>query len=272
MYLLPVILAAFILIFDKLLDHTHVVLFIMESFIFMINGGRCDKIRRRICVSPLHIIRIQCYGIAPFWIIGMFRKMQTQPRESLNGFVFMASVAKMLNKPFGCIIVEKACERNVPVRYILLLAVHYLFSKLCGAVAVAAGLPTIAECGGFLYLHRTLQDPQGNSHPMAGALDGEGLCGQKLGRFGYVTLRARTGGLLCPEGETLAAHEFHYWESDGPGGDFHAQKPLSGRNWDCAYHTPTLYAGFPHLHFGGCPEAAARFVAACARYERGREG
>lgn len=138
--------------------------------------------------------------------------------------------------------------------------------------AVADGMPTVAECGGFLYLHRHLAGADGAEAPLAGVFPGRAWNRGKLGRFGYVTLTARKGGLLCEEGETLPAHEFHYWESDGPGGDFHAQKPLSGRNWDCAYHTPTLYAGFPHLHFGGCPEAAARFVAACARYERGREG
>ena len=36
--------------------------------------------------------------------------------------------------------------------------------------AVAAGLPTLAECGGFLYLHRELEDREGRSFPMAGAL------------------------------------------------------------------------------------------------------
>ena len=44
------------------------------------------------------------------------------------------------------------------------------------------------------------------------------------------------------------------------------QKPLSDRGWDCGWHGPTLYAGFPHFHFSGCPDAARRFVAACARF------
>ncbi len=33
--------------------------------------------------------------------------------------------------------------------------------------AVAGGLPTIAECGGFLYLHETLCDDEGVCYPMA---------------------------------------------------------------------------------------------------------
>ena len=33
--------------------------------------------------------------------------------------------------------------------------------------AVTDGLPTVAECGGFLYLHTTLTDREGHSYPMA---------------------------------------------------------------------------------------------------------
>ena len=36
--------------------------------------------------------------------------------------------------------------------------------------AVAAGLPTVAECGGFLYLGQTLEDAEGGIWPMAGVL------------------------------------------------------------------------------------------------------
>lgn len=139
-------------------------------------------------------------------------------------------------------------------------------------LAVNRGMPTVAECGGFLYLHRTLSDADGVDRPLAGALPAAAWNQGKLGRFGYITLTARTEGLLCGAGESLPAHEFHYWESDRPGADFHAQKPRSKRGWDCAWHTPTLYAGFPHVHFCGCQQAAERFVAACARYHGENEG
>ena len=139
-------------------------------------------------------------------------------------------------------------------------------------LAVNGGMPTVAECGGFLYLHRTLSDADGVDRPLAGALPAAAWNRGKLGRFGYITLTARTEGLLCEAGESLPAHEFHYWESGRPGADFHAQKPRSKRGWDCAWHTPTLYAGFPHVHFCGCQQAAKRFVAACARYHGENEG
>ena len=129
--------------------------------------------------------------------------------------------------------------------------------------AVQGGMPTVAECGGFLYLHRTLGDADGRCDwRMAGVFPAGAANTGKLSRFGYITMTAQCGGLLCGEGETLQGHEFHYWDSTAPGGDFSARKPRSERGWDCGYHTRTLYAGFPHLHFCGCPAAARRFLAA----------
>lgn len=133
--------------------------------------------------------------------------------------------------------------------------------------AVEAGMPTVAECGGFLYLHSALGDDQQRPWPMAGVFSAQADNSGKLGRFGYITMTAKTDGLLCPAGGSLPAHEFHYWESTDPGSAFRARKPASDRGWDCAWHTPTLYAGFPHFHFCGSPDAAQRFVSACARYQ-----
>ena len=130
---------------------------------------------------------------------------------------------------------------------------------------VAGGLPTVAECGGFLYLHEMLEDAHGTDWPMAGVILGRAWNTGRLGRFGYVTLTARTSGLLCQAGEELPAHEFHYWDSQQPGDSFRAQKPLSNRGWDCGIHTPTLYAGFPHFHFCARPEMPRNFVAAAHR-------
>lgn len=133
--------------------------------------------------------------------------------------------------------------------------------------AVRAGMPTVAECGGYLYLHRELEDAEGRCWPMAGVLPWRGYPTGKLGRFGYVRLTARCGGLLAEQGQTLPAHEFHYWQSDAPEGDFLARKPQSSRCWQGGCHSPSLYAGFGHLHFCGVPQAARRFAAGCAAYQ-----
>lgn len=138
--------------------------------------------------------------------------------------------------------------------------------------AVISGMPVVAECGGFLYLHQTLSDADGrHDWPMTGVFSMRAWNAGKLNRFGYVTLTAKQSGLLCEAGASLPAHEFHYYESEQPGEAFRAQKPQSSRSWNCGWHTRVLYAGFPHIHFCGCPDSAQRFVAACAAYDAGKK-
>ena len=120
--------------------------------------------------------------------------------------------------------------------------------------AVLGGLPTVAECGGFLYLHRTLDGAE-----MVGAIDADAHLTKKLQPFGYVTLTARRDNLLCRAGEQTRAHEFHYAVSSDAGADFDAFKP-NGRAWACIHANDTLYAGFPHLYFRANPDFAASFV------------
>ena len=134
--------------------------------------------------------------------------------------------------------------------------------------AVLGGLPTVAECGGFLYLQESLEDADGVPHAMAGVLPGRGFKTGRLQRFGYSYLAADEYSLLFRKGEKVPVHEFHYWDSTENGTDLHAAKP-DGRTWECGYASPTLYAGFPHLHFGGEAPLAERFVEA-ARKERKR--
>ena len=125
---------------------------------------------------------------------------------------------------------------------------------------ILAGLPTVAECGGFLYLQKTLEDEQGIPWPMAGVLEGAGVRTQRLQRFGYGELTAQGDSLLFQAGEKAPFHEFHYWDCTQNGETFLAAKPTRQTSWRCGVAEETLYAAFPHLHFGGALPMAERFV------------
>ncbi len=125
--------------------------------------------------------------------------------------------------------------------------------------ALERGLPCIAECGGFMYLTEAI-----GVYPMVGFLPGRCFDTGKLTRFGYVTLRAQKDNLLCGEGDSIPAHEFHHWDCTLPGSDFRAEKS-SGKEWMCSVATKTLYAGFPHIHFYANPKFAACFYDACRK-------
>ncbi|MHB9292082.1 cobyrinic acid a,c-diamide synthase [Hollandina sp. SP2] len=129
--------------------------------------------------------------------------------------------------------------------------------------AILGLLPTIAECGGFLYLHKTL-----DGLPMAGVLEAQAFKTKQLQRFGYVTLKAERDTLLCNAGDSIRAHEFHYWESTDPGCDFTACKS-SGMTYPCIHASDSLYMGFPHLYFPANPDFAERFVRKMHAYQQG---
>lgn len=114
------------------------------------------------------------------------------------------------------------------------------------------GIKILAECGGFLYLHRTLADQAGRPWPMAGIISAAAFPTSRLSRFGYIELTGTAG--------KIRAHEFHYWDSSAPGTAMLAGKPQSSRSWRCMYQTGNLLAGFPHLYYLSAPEFITGFL------------
>lgn len=132
--------------------------------------------------------------------------------------------------------------------------------------AILGGMPCLAECGGFMYLHRRMEDMEHTMYDMAGVIDGEVFRTPKLTRFGYVTVTANADCLCGPAGTQFRAHEFHYFDSTACGVGFHAQKPVGKRGWDCIQCKGNLQAGFPHLYYYSNPKAAAEFLMRCAEF------
>lgn len=132
--------------------------------------------------------------------------------------------------------------------------------------AVQAGLPTAAECGGFLYLGRSLEDADGKVWPMADVLPGDGIRVGRLVRFGYAEMTAKADSMLFCAGETLPIHEFHHWDSTANGTAFTARKNEK-MQWECGFANENFYAGFPHLYWAGTP-LPGRFVRAAERYSK----
>jgi len=130
---------------------------------------------------------------------------------------------------------------------------------------ICSGMPVMAECGGFMYLHEKMTDKSGKTYPMAGVIKGRTFPTERLRRFGYITVTAREDGLLCGKGGSLKAHEFHYWDSTDCGADFLAEKS-DGRSWECGHTGGSIYAGFPHFYFYSDTGMAVRFVEKCCEY------
>ena len=125
--------------------------------------------------------------------------------------------------------------------------------------AVENGMPVVAECGGFLYLHESITTQNGETYPLVGVIAAQ--CGykNKLVRFGYIELEEKESNFL-PEGECIRAHEFHYFDSTDNGEDCVAIKPVTGRTYPCVIDHDNLWLGFAHLYYPSNPGFVSSFV------------
>ena len=136
--------------------------------------------------------------------------------------------------------------------------------------AIEQGLPAYAECGGLMYLCRSLSW-QGATWPMVGAIDGDAvMCDRPQGR-GYTAFRTRQGQPWGVENAEARAHEFHYARLDGlPPDTRYARDMLRGQGVDGSHDgivVNNLLAGFCHLrHTQTCPWVE-RFVEHVRRHK-----
>ncbi|MCF2642818.1 MAG: cobyrinate a,c-diamide synthase [Lachnospiraceae bacterium] len=121
------------------------------------------------------------------------------------------------------------------------------------------GIPVVAECGGFMYLHSMLMDKENHSYPMVGTLAASCYDTGKLVRFGYIEIEEKQSDFL-PEGERIKGHEFHYFDSEDNGNDCIAVKPVTGKSYPCIISDKNIWMGFPHLYYPSNPNFAKSFV------------
>ncbi|PZD96206.1 cobyrinic acid a,c-diamide synthase [Paenibacillus sambharensis] len=141
--------------------------------------------------------------------------------------------------------------------------------------AVEDGMPTIAECGGFMYLTEAIETTDGGRYPMVGLIPGYVRMQRKLAALGYREMRGMgEHPFLLPE-ETARGHEFHY--STYHPGDEGALKPayqvkgMRGEKLD-GHMSANLVAGYTHMHFASAPQLPARMVEACRNYKNQKQG
>lgn len=144
--------------------------------------------------------------------------------------------------------------------------------------AIESGLPAYAECGGLMYLARSLSW-QGENHEMVGIIPGDVVMhGKPVGR-GYVRVRTTGKGPWPGEegGRELLAHEFHYSSLENVPSDLtYAFQVMRGHGID-GLHDGIVYrnllACYTHFRSLQGYNWAERFVDFVrANKEKGRTG
>lgn len=132
--------------------------------------------------------------------------------------------------------------------------------------AIENKMPSLAECGGFMYLHDTIFDSEKKPYKMAGVIHACCMKKERLVRFGYLTLNSKTDSFL-QKGETIRGHEFHYYDSEDNGECAIAKKPVGTRSWECVHAGSDHWWGFVHLSYYSNPKFAEKFAEACRSYK-----
>ncbi len=154
-----------------------------------------------------------------------------------------------------------------PERHMDALAANETLRRTINA-RIQSGMPVYAECGGLMYLSRSLEHA-GKRAPMVGAIEADTVMHEKPRGRGYVKLR-ENGKAPWPlldgnEGERIVnAHEFHYsdLENCAPNMDF-AYELVRGHGVDGKHDgliVRNLLASFSHLRDVAAHAWTRRFV------------
>jgi cobyrinic acid a,c-diamide synthase len=137
--------------------------------------------------------------------------------------------------------------------------------------AIEGGLPTLAECGGFMYLTEFIETTDMKKFEMAGVIPGSVHMQTKLAALGYREITGQNGNFIL-EDMSARGHEFHYStfqavEEDIP----YAYETIGMRGVSKeGYLLHNLAAGYTHFHFASCLEMVENWIKKCLE-NRGKD-
>lgn len=117
----------------------------------------------------------------------------------------------------------------------------------------------LAECGGFMYLCRSLQDINGKKFSMAGLIESESFMTSRP-VIGYLEARALSDNILCSKGEIIRGHEFHYSRMSHESKAFEFTRPRTGNKYTGGYSSQNILASYLHINFFGNKKLAENFL------------
>jgi cobyrinic acid a,c-diamide synthase len=132
-------------------------------------------------------------------------------------------------------------------------------------------MPIYAECGGLMYLCKSIKDLEGQVIPMAAIFDAKVEMTEKLQSLGYVQASSVRDNLIMRKGASVKGHVFHYSRAYECGEERFAykldkDKGIAG-NMDGFLVKNTL-ASYTHLHFGADLNTCRELVNACGKFSR----
>lgn len=130
-------------------------------------------------------------------------------------------------------------------------------------------IPIYAECGGYMYLMKSITDLSGKTFKMTGIINNQAVMQKKLQTVGYVTAKQVKDTIFGKKSLKFRGHEFHFsiTESNEKETAFMIKKMRTGANYLAGFANENILASYLHLHFRGEKEAAKNFVESCRKFK-----
>ena len=138
--------------------------------------------------------------------------------------------------------------------------------------AIEAGLPVYAECGGLMYLGRSLTI-KSNTYPMVQALAIDFQLEKKPQGHGYTRLEVVEANPFYPVGTTLKGHEFHYsrvthFDLNPTSLAFAMKRGTGIMDGKDGVSYKNVLATYSHVHATGTPEWAEGLIRKALAHQR----
>lgn len=126
-----------------------------------------------------------------------------------------------------------------------------------------SGKPIYAECGGYMYLGKSIKNFEGNELPMVGLIPMKAEMTKRLQGIGYRKGVFLEDNFLGPRGTTVQGHEFHYSRVVYDKDYSPAYELFKGGQMDRmeGYAKDNIVASYLHLHFSGHQEILEHWFA-----------
>jgi cobyrinic acid a,c-diamide synthase len=140
--------------------------------------------------------------------------------------------------------------------------------------AAEQGLPIYAECGGLIYLGRSLTVGD-KTYPMTAVLPADFVLEKKPQAHGYTVLEAGSASAFLDNGVIIRGHEFHYSRIVNldvlPPMAYHVTRGggINGRGDGLVYKN--VLAAYTHIHSLGTPEWASSMVKKAHEYRNAKK-
>ncbi|WP_179151931.1 cobyrinate a,c-diamide synthase [Oceanobacillus senegalensis] len=155
-----------------------------------------------------------------------------------------------------------------PEEFAQKLAVNHI-TKESLKRAIENGLPTIAECGGFMYLTESIETTDNLKHEMIGIIPLEIKMESQLVALGYREISGEDGNFFL-KGLVARGHVFHYstFQTNKENIPYaYETKGIRGKQKE-GYLIHNVVAGYTHIHFASCPTMVGNWIEKCIEVKK----